>query len=201
MQDSHRPPRTESQKLGFTALSKPYRPYVLLSYSPDHEADERRAVDRSGVRRREIDMDSSMLSFDPNQIPQLAHVAVAALTPYLPEFLKGASKEVGTRATEAVLAGPRALWSRLHPAVAARPAALEAAHDLVSTPDSDHEAALRVQLIKLLNEDHTLAAEIAHLLTEHFSTKGTTTITQTAGDHAFQVGQAHDVSVNIPRDG
>ena len=59
------------------------------------------------------------------------------------------------------------LWDKLRPAVEAKPSAGEAARDLAAKPDDqDRQAALRVQLEKLLEADQALAHEIARLVDE-----------------------------------
>ena len=101
-------------------------------------------------------------------ISLLAQSVTALLTPYLPYLVKPGekaleeiSKKVGGEAWE----GAKALWAKLWPKVEAKPAALEAAHDLAQAPDdADAQATLRQQLKKLLAEDGGLAAEVAHLM-------------------------------------
>src|SRR5579859_7912608 len=100
----------------------------------------------------------------------LAGQIVQLLTPFLPIFLK-VGEGLGTRTAQQVedkgwdLA--TRLWGRLGSRVAARPSAKEAAADLATAPaDEDAQAALRVQIRKLLVEEPALARELAALLTE-----------------------------------
>jgi hypothetical protein len=58
-------------------------------------------------------------------------------------------------------------WAKLLPQLKVRPAAWEAVEDAAAHPgDADAEAALRLQLRKLLSEDGELAAEMAGLQEE-----------------------------------
>ncbi|HEX3145448.1 MAG TPA: hypothetical protein VHQ64_15855, partial [Pyrinomonadaceae bacterium] len=93
----------------------------------------------------------------------LTHTIATTLAPALPYLLKGATK-AGEEASKKIGADTwewtRKLWSRLRTKVEANPAALQAAHEVSLTPDdADLQAALRVQLKKLLKEDQALAGE------------------------------------------
>ncbi|NEP89602.1 MAG: hypothetical protein F6K18_23735 [Okeania sp. SIO2C2] len=59
----------------------------------------------------------------------------------------------------------KALWNKLRPQVETKPAAKEAIKDAADNPDDeDVQAALRVQLKKLLKEDTALTNEINRLM-------------------------------------
>jgi hypothetical protein len=95
---------------------------------------------------------------------------VALLGPALP-FLRSAGEHVAAEAGEAL--GRRAweharrLWDRLADAVAARPAAQEAADDVsADTQDEEARIALVRQLRKILESDPALAREVEQLLGE-----------------------------------
>ncbi len=93
----------------------------------------------------------------------LAKDVAAFLTPFLPYLLK-AGEKAAEKAGEKMGAGAweraRTLWGTLRPKVEARPAAQEAVQDVAQSPaDPDAQAALRLQLKKILAEDPTLAAE------------------------------------------
>ncbi|MGQ9928666.1 MAG: hypothetical protein ACUVS4_17615 [Chloroflexaceae bacterium] len=101
-------------------------------------------------------------------ITQLSRQLVQFLAPALP-FLLGlggkaaeeAEKKLGTEAWEQA----QALWARLKPKVEAKPAAQEAAQEAAAHPaDEDAQAALRLQLRKLLAEDEALAREVQRML-------------------------------------
>lgn len=97
-------------------------------------------------------------------ITALTHAVTTSLIPVLPYLLKAgekaaeeAGKKLGGNAWEEV----KKLWTKLRPKVEAKPAALEAVHEVASAPDdADAQAALRLQLRKLLTEDQNLASEI-----------------------------------------
>jgi CHAT domain len=100
----------------------------------------------------------------------------AFLAPFLPILLKFGSKAAGssatkageitgTQLTEVALSKAKAIWEKLYPQVAAKASAQEAAEDVAKAPDdADSQAALRVQLKKILEADPDLAMAIAHLL-------------------------------------
>jgi hypothetical protein len=102
-------------------------------------------------------------------------------------------QEVGEQAAHAAgralgpdaLARARALWEKLDPALKARPAAQEAAHDVAADPDDeDARAALRLQLKKLLTDDPALASQLAQLIGS-----GDRTVNVTAsGERAVALG-------------
>jgi len=98
----------------------------------------------------------------------LAHSLTTYLVPFLPYLVKageGAAGETGKKLSGEAWDRAKALWAKLWPKVEAKPAALEAAKDAAVSPgDADLQAALRVQLNKLLTEDQTLAAEVEQLL-------------------------------------
>ena len=97
-------------------------------------------------------------------IATLAKDVTRFLTPFLPYLLKAgekaaeeAGKELGSDAWERA----RGLWSRLRPQIEAKPTAREAVTNAAAAPqDEDAQAALRLQLRKLLAENEDLAREI-----------------------------------------
>ncbi len=97
-------------------------------------------------------------------IAALAKDVALFLTPFLPYLLKAgekaaeeAGKELGGDAWERA----KGLWSRLRPQIEAKPSAQEAVTDAAAAPhDEDAQAALRLQLKKLLAESEELAREI-----------------------------------------
>ena len=97
-------------------------------------------------------------------IATLAKDVTRFLPPFLPYLLKAgektaeeAGKELGGDAWECA----RGLWHRLRPQIEAKPTAREAVTNAAAAPqDGDAQAALRLQLRKLLAEDEDLAREI-----------------------------------------
>ncbi len=86
----------------------------------------------------------------------VATTVVAFLSPYLVEGGKAAAKKVG----EKLVAAIERRFKGKH-------AAEEALTDVKNNPqDEDFQAALRVQLKKMMKKDETFAAELAELLDE-----------------------------------
>jgi hypothetical protein len=125
------------------------------------------------------------------EVTTLAQDLAVFLTPFLPYLLKAtekAAEEVGKKFGAATWDRAKVLWGKLLPKVEAKPAAQEAVQNAAAAPnDEDIQAALRVQLKKLLAEDAALAGEIAHLWQE----------AQQAGVTVIVVGER---SVAIGRD-
>lgn len=96
-------------------------------------------------------------------IGTLVNSLTTALVP-LPYLLKAgekAAEEMGKKVGSESLEWARSLWSKLKPKVEAKPAALEAVQDAANM---HAQAALRVQLRKLLAEDQSLAEEVGRWL-------------------------------------
>ena len=117
---------------------------------------------------------------DPQTISVIAATAVGFLSPYLAKAGEAAAKKVG-----------EGIYRTLKDRFGSKPAAQEALTDLEKAPDdADHQAALRVQLKKVLAEDKEFASDLQRLLREAGETEaGATIIQQTAGDNAKQFGQ------------
>ncbi|MGB8644007.1 MAG: hypothetical protein WCF84_02125 [Anaerolineae bacterium] len=112
-------------------------------------------------------MDVSML------VPQVT-LMLAPMLPYLLQAGEKVAQEAGKKFGEEAWQEGKALWERLWPRVEARPAAKEAAEDVAAQPmNADRQAALRVQLTKLLSEDEALAQEIARLVQSGKQTRTT----------------------------
>ncbi len=118
-------------------------------------------------------------------------ILTAFLAPFLPYLLKigekaaeGVGEKIGGDAWEKA----KALWAKLSPKVVAKAAAEEAAKDVANDPkDTDAQAALRLQLKKLLNQDPTLASDIARLFEEAKQT-GSVTNVIASGERAVAIG-------------
>lgn len=117
---------------------------------------------------------------DPATISVLVSAAVGFLTPYLTKAGEAVAKKTGEDVYQAL----KARFIK-------KPAAQEALNDLEKTPqDPDLQAALRVQLRKLLEEDETFSAHLQEVLKKAQGTEeGATIIKQMAGDNAKQFGQ------------
>ena len=110
----------------------------------------------------------------------------AFLTPFLPVLLQLTAEGDATRDRDTA----QAIWQKLQPQVAARPSAQEAAEDVAHHPDDpDAQAALRLQLKKILEADSALAGAIDQLMQQADGTSGTR-ITQTVtGNNNQTIGQ------------
>ena len=110
----------------------------------------------------------------------------AFLAPFLPVLLQLTAEGAASRDRDTA----QAIWQKLQPQVAARPSAQEAADDVAHHPDDpDAQAALRLQLKKILEADSTLAGAIDQLMQQADGTSGTR-ITQTVtGNNNQTIGQ------------
>jgi hypothetical protein len=105
---------------------------------------------------------------------EIAAAVVALLSRFLPYLLKGQEQAVETFADRAggefggaAFEHAKNLWGRLFPRVKERPQALEAAEEVAAAPDDpDAQAALRLQIRKLLEQDEALAGELKAMLEE-----------------------------------
>jgi len=89
----------------------------------------------------------------------------AALVPFLVKGGEKLAEMVAEKLGNAGFEGAKGAWERLRRAIAGRPAAEDAVRDLAATPeDADYQAALRVQLKKLLEADTNLAEQLARAL-------------------------------------
>ena len=90
---------------------------------------------------------------------------LAPALPFLHETSVGAAKKLGEKITEASLERAGKIWQWLRPKAQERPALGEAAQEVAARPvDADAQAALRVQLRKLLEVTPALAEELATLV-------------------------------------
>ena len=132
----------------------------------------------------------------------LARSITVFLSPFLPYLIKAgekAAEDVGSQLGTDAWQKAKALWSKLYPKMADKPAAIEAAQDVVKTPeDEDAVASLRQQIKKILSSDELLATEIDRLMQKETQEAGSTNISQQAGDNAVQFGsinQAGDINI------
>lgn len=135
-------------------------------------------------------------------VQALAQQLVTFLSPFLPYLLKAGEKaieKVGEKFGEAAWEKAQALWDKLHPKIEAKPAAQEAAADVAQNPqDEDAQAALRLQLKKLLAEDTALAEEVARLLAGVDAGRGNTVIA--SGNRSVAIGGSVSGSTIITGD-
>jgi hypothetical protein len=123
-------------------------------------------------------------------VTTLARDLAVFLTPFLPYLLKAGEKvaeEVGKKFGAATWDRAKALWEKLRSKVEAKPAAQEAVQDAAAAPnDEDIQAALRLQLRKLLAEDAVFAREIARLWQEAQQADATVIA---AGERSVAIGR------------
>jgi hypothetical protein len=118
----------------------------------------------------------------------LAGQLVQMLTPFLP-YLARAGEAVAPQLEAHGWEFAQKVWARLGPKVDSKPAAQEAVADLAKEPtDTDAQAALRVQLRKLLAEDDELQRALTALLDENRGAGGTTTV-NVSGDRSVGIGR------------
>jgi hypothetical protein len=117
---------------------------------------------------------------DPATISAIAAAAVGFLSPYLAKAGEAVARKVGED-----------VYGAIKTSFEGKTVAQEALSDLEKSPnDTDLQAALRVQLRKLLAEDESFAAQLQGMLQEAGETEaGATIIQQVAGDDAKQFGQ------------
>jgi hypothetical protein len=124
-------------------------------------------------------------------------VEIAALTAFLAPFLGRFLKPVGDAAGDmaeklgdAAVEQAKALWARLQGKVAAKPSAQEAAEDVAKAPDDpDAQAALRLQLKKILDEDPDLANQIRQIWDQAKDDPEVRTIVSASGERSVAVGR------------
>jgi len=117
----------------------------------------------------------------------LAATAVTALAPYLAKAGEKAVEEVGKKLPGFV----GTMWQALIGKFTGKPAAEEAARDLVATPDdADTQGAFRKELRKLLDAEPAFAEELARLLAQAQEAGGGTVVNTGAGAVATHGGVA-----------
>ncbi len=119
-------------------------------------------------------------------IAVLARDLVSILGPALPFLIGAAQEATGQVVGEAISATAKKLWSKLHSKLESKPSIKEVALDLASHPDDeDAQAALRLQLKKLLTDDTELANELASIVAD---ARRPGIIVTASGDRAIAVG-------------
>lgn len=127
----------------------------------------------------------------------------AFLAPFLPSLMKFGGKlldtaieksgeTAGTQLTEKAMNKASAIWEKLFPKVEAKESAKEAAEDVAKAPDdADAQAALRLQLKKILEADPDLAGAIAQIMQEDApdGTPGTQIVQHVTGSQKQVIGQ------------
>ncbi|MBI3742362.1 MAG: hypothetical protein HY257_11490 [Chloroflexi bacterium] len=103
---------------------------------------------------------------------QMAQAVTTFLAPFLPYLVKGglaagksAAKELGKKFGADAWEYAEKLWESIHPKFADKPAAQEAVEEFANNPeDADAQAALRLQLRKIFQEDQVLAQDVSALI-------------------------------------
>jgi hypothetical protein len=123
----------------------------------------------------------------------------AFISPFLPSLMKlgGKAVEKATESAagkfgEAAFAKAQAIWGNLSPKVEAKEAAKKAAIDVANSPeDEGSQAALRLQLKELLEQDEDLMKAIAQILAEDApdGTPGTQVVQNVTGNQNQVIGQ------------
>jgi hypothetical protein len=121
----------------------------------------------------------------------LATQLAAILTPFLPQLIKSGqaiAEGVADQVDKQKSSLAEALWARLFPKVSSAPAADEAVKDAAANPeDADYQAALRIQLRKLLTDDTELAGDLQGLLERAKGDAGTVNVSA-GGERSVAVG-------------
>lgn len=116
--------------------------------------------------------------------PQLLSVIATTAIGFLSSYLTKAGETAATKVGEDIYQSLKARFGK-------KPVAQNTLADLEQDPtDPDRQAAVRVQLKKLLAEDASFATQLQQLLKQAGQTEaGATVIQQVAGDNARQFGQ------------
>jgi len=102
---------------------------------------------------------------DINELVQGVSAVLMPVLPYVTEFGGKIAESAAEKIGENLWEGGKNIWEKLRSLFESRPAALEAAKDIVASPnDGDVQGAFRQQLKKILLENPALAVEIEQLL-------------------------------------
>lgn len=124
----------------------------------------------------------------------LAASVVATLSPYLVKAGEEFAKEAG----KAALGKIEALYQFLNKRFKNHPAAKEALGDLKKKPDNaDMQAALRVQIAKLLTADPSLAKSIQEMLGEIKQDKASVSFLTQVNGNVDQINNAERMNVTF----
>lgn len=89
------------------------------------------------------------------------------ILPYLGKMSEKAAEEMSGKIVLDILEGAKGFLGKLRPKVEAKGAAQEALNDVIASPENeDAQAALRLQIKKILSEDESFANEISSLWEE-----------------------------------
>ncbi len=132
----------------------------------------------------------------------MATQVVSILAPFLPQLIKtgqALAEGVADQADKHKASVAEALWGRLFPKLSGAPATEAAVKDAAQHPtDPDYQAALRVQLRKILTEDPGLAQELRSVL-QSSERSGSVDVTA-AGERSVAVGGSVQGSTIITGD-
>jgi hypothetical protein len=150
-----------------------------------------------------VNLNVAQPCFDFEEISMDPATLTAFLAPFLPTLMKLGGKVLegvaaksgetaGTKLTEQAITKANGIWAKLFPKIEAKEAAKEAAEDVAKAPTNDDaQAALRLQLKKILDSDPDLAAAIAQILEEDApdGTPGTQIVQHVTGNQNQVIGQ------------
>jgi hypothetical protein len=122
------------------------------------------------------------------EVTALAAQVAGLLAPAVPVLLGKVADGVGNEVRKDSLDAAQAIWARIRPRLDAKPATREAVEDIADNPkDADAQAALRVQLRKLLADDPELQAELTQIVREAH-TQGTSIKVEASGERSVAIG-------------
>ena len=114
----------------------------------------------------------------------MEHQLISVLLPYLSKLAQGTAPLAGATEWEQA----QTIWQKLKPGLEAKAAGQEALSDLLSDlDDEDYQAALRVQIKKLLKQDAALQRELELLLQKSGQALGGVQINQKVSGSGNQV--------------
>ena len=128
---------------------------------------------------------------DPATITALVTTTATALQPFWPAFATKAAETVGAQVPAAI----GKVWAAIKERFDKKPSAKEALLDLLKNPDdADLQAAFRVQLKKVLEEDDAFAGDLQRRL-ESAGAQITYSATQTGTGNVSVQGVGNVVTV------
>ena len=129
--------------------------------------------------------------------PELSQQVTTFLAPFLPYLLKAgekAAEEIGKKLGADAWEKAKSLWGRLR----FKPNVAQVAETVAALPDNQSlRAALQEEVARALEQDKSLAQEVARLM----GVSGTTTSVIAPGDRAVAIGGSVSGSTIITGDG
>lgn len=131
-------------------------------------------------------------------VAALAAQVTAIIAPAVPYLLGRVVDAAGPEIRKDVLEQAQVLWTRLRASVEARPAAQEAVDDVSQHPDDpDAQAALRLQLKKLLADDLGLHQELEQMLAAADQRPGASIRVTASGERNVAIGGSNSGTISI----